>query len=162
LPRGSGQLDSQAYLDMNRPGSGSDWMYTFTATGDGEFQMDYSVTASGDTEGLFGWSIGFIGGPSSGGPDLTTLQFAGDPTTSGIFTAAVTAGQTYTVFLDNNGNVSQSGEAAFAGQMNGDFDWQIDERNGGGVPEPAAWALMLVGFGGMGAALRRRRLAAIA
>jgi hypothetical protein len=27
----------------------------------------------------------------------------------------------------------------------------------GGVPEPAAWALMLVGFGGLGAALRRRR-----
>ena len=28
---------------------------------------------------------------------------------------------------------------------------------GGGVPEPAAWALMLMGFGGIGAALRRRR-----
>ena len=27
----------------------------------------------------------------------------------------------------------------------------------GGVPEPAAWALMLVGFGGLGAALRHRR-----
>ena len=27
----------------------------------------------------------------------------------------------------------------------------------GGVPEPATWTMMLVGFGGMGAALRRRR-----
>jgi hypothetical protein len=27
----------------------------------------------------------------------------------------------------------------------------------GGVPEPAAWALMLIGFGGLGATLRRRR-----
>ncbi len=27
----------------------------------------------------------------------------------------------------------------------------------GGVPEPAAWALMLMGFGGLGAVLRRRR-----
>jgi len=27
----------------------------------------------------------------------------------------------------------------------------------GGVPEPASWALMLVGFGGLGAALRARR-----
>jgi hypothetical protein len=29
---------------------------------------------------------------------------------------------------------------------------------GGGVPEPAAWALMLAGFGGLGVMLRRRRL----
>jgi hypothetical protein len=27
----------------------------------------------------------------------------------------------------------------------------------GGVPEPATWAMMLVGFGGMGALLRQRR-----
>ncbi|MBS0363312.1 MAG: PEPxxWA-CTERM sorting domain-containing protein [Proteobacteria bacterium] len=31
----------------------------------------------------------------------------------------------------------------------------------GGVPEPAAWALMILGFGASGAALRRRRSAAI-
>ncbi|MDB5436644.1 MAG: hypothetical protein JWR47_2901 [Phenylobacterium sp.] len=30
-------------------------------------------------------------------------------------------------------------------------------QTGGGVPEPASWALMLVGFGGLGAALRHRR-----
>jgi len=29
---------------------------------------------------------------------------------------------------------------------------------GGGVPEPASWALMVVGFGGLGAVLRRRRI----
>ncbi|HZZ32934.1 MAG TPA: PEPxxWA-CTERM sorting domain-containing protein [Phenylobacterium sp.] len=32
--------------------------------------------------------------------------------------------------------------------------------NCGGVPEPASWALMLLGFGGIGAVLRRRRPAA--
>ncbi len=31
-----------------------------------------------------------------------------------------------------------------------------------GVPEPASWALMLVGFGGLGVALRSRRRTAIA
>lgn len=28
-----------------------------------------------------------------------------------------------------------------------------------GVPEPAAWAMMLIGFGGLGTVLRRRRAA---
>jgi len=33
---------------------------------------------------------------------------------------------------------------------------------GGGVPEPATWAMMLIGFAGLGSALRRRRTAAFA
>ena len=33
---------------------------------------------------------------------------------------------------------------------------------GGGVPEPAGWALMIAGFGGVGAALRSRRKVALA
>ena len=33
---------------------------------------------------------------------------------------------------------------------------------GEGVPEPASWALMILGFGGVGALLRRRREAAVA
>jgi len=34
-----------------------------------------------------------------------------------------------------------------------------DQTVGGGVPEPASWALMIVGFGGAGAVLRRRKAA---
>lgn len=33
-------------------------------------------------------------------------------------------------------------------------------RGDTGVPEPATWAMMLIGFSGMGAMLRRRRFAA--
>jgi len=32
-----------------------------------------------------------------------------------------------------------------------------DAPGGPGVPEPAAWAMMLIGFGGLGAVLRRQR-----
>ena len=28
---------------------------------------------------------------------------------------------------------------------------------GGGIPEPATWTMMILGFGGLGALLRRRR-----
>lgn len=33
---------------------------------------------------------------------------------------------------------------------------QLDSP-GGGVPEPASWALMVLGFGGLGGVLRQRR-----
>ena len=36
------------------------------------------------------------------------------------------------------------------------------DPNGPGVPEPASWALMLLGFGGIGAKIRRRRATRLA
>jgi hypothetical protein len=145
-------LASGADLDINRPGSGLDWVYTFQATGDGVLQMNYHVTGSGDAFGLQGWTIGF-NGPSFGGPAPNQFD---DPTQSGVFQGFLTAGQTYTIYLVGNTNIAGTGTQSFAGSMDGTFDWQITERDAG-VPEPATWALMLVGFGGMGAALRRRR-----
>jgi hypothetical protein len=38
----------------------------------------------------------------------------------------------------------------------------ITDRFAPGVPEPATWAMMLLGFGAMGMALRRRRVAQVA
>jgi hypothetical protein len=44
----------------------------------------------------------------------------------------------------------------------GGNDFAVDNINVAGVPEPASWALMLVGFGGLGAVLRNRRRLALA
>jgi len=44
----------------------------------------------------------------------------------------------------------------------GDIKVDITQRGGGGVPEPASWALMITGFGLTGALLRRRRILAVA
>jgi hypothetical protein len=74
------------------------------------------------------------------------------------------------------GPTSQSGDVNFIGGIaNGgtnyfgleqaidaaDFTAPITTTTGG-VPEPASWALMLTGFFGMGAALRRRQTASLA
>ena len=143
-----------ADLDANRPGDGADWSYFFQATGDGVFQMTYNVSATGTKDGLFGWAIDFNG--VSVGPDLTTLQFANDPTTSGVITLAITKGQFYSVDLFGNPNIGACCSRNFTGEMDGQFDWQITERDAG-VPEPASWAMLLTGFGGLGAMLRARR-----
>jgi hypothetical protein len=48
----------------------------------------------------------------------------------------------------------------FAGLADGDETSFIDKVSAGGaVPEPAAWGLMIVGFGGLGAVLRGKRRA---
>jgi hypothetical protein len=86
---------------------------------------------------------------------------------------STTAGETYTVSFDyfegsdqarfsrlsTNGNVTGTGGnginiVVYAGSAAPVLQ--------GGVPEPVSWALMVLGFGGLGAALRnRRRMAAI-
>ncbi len=69
----------------------------------------------------------------------------------------VTGGpQTLTIKGSSGGMGAYSGTIAFstAGRIGG---------FGGGIPEPAAWGLMVVGFGGLGGMLRaKRRLAAVA
>jgi hypothetical protein len=44
-----------------------------------------------------------------------------------------------------------------AGSHSEIYDWSV-----AAVPEPASWSLMIMGFAGMGAALRRRRTAVAA
>ena len=134
-------------LTQNR--GGEDWDYTFTATANGLLNMNYAVVAHDNPFGLWGWSIDWSG-PGGGLPVSDPF----DPTTSGVFTRALVAGQTYTIGLNGNPNVFFGGTSGtYIGSMDGAFDWSIS----GSVPEPAAWALMLGGFALVGATLRRRR-----
>jgi len=58
----------------------------------------------------------------------------------------------------NYTSLSDPDHAGFQGL--GDEGWGVEQVNVtgvAGVPEPATWAMMLVGFGGLGAAMRSRR-----
>jgi hypothetical protein len=63
------------------------------------------------------------------------------PGTNGLFTVYGTAGETF-----NSITLSSSGNS-----------FEVDNLAVSAVPEPAAWALMIAGFGLTGVALRRRR-----
>ncbi|MBU1378660.1 MAG: PEPxxWA-CTERM sorting domain-containing protein [Alphaproteobacteria bacterium] len=62
------------------------------------------------------------------------------PGTNGLFTVWSTAGETFTSI-----NLTTSGNS-----------FEIDNL-AVGVPEPATWAMMILGFAGVGATMRRRR-----
>jgi len=62
------------------------------------------------------------------------------PGTNGLFTIWSTAGETFnSITLTTSGNSFEIDNLAI------------------GVPEPATWAMMILGFGGVGATMRRRR-----
>lgn len=122
------------------------WSYTFQATSNGAFSMNYNVWASGNTFGLLGVLIHWSGP----GGDLD-LQDPYNPTASGVFTRSVSSGTTYTVGIHNRGNVfSAAGQGFSQGAMSADFNWSI-----GVVPEPATVLTILIG--GIGLLLRRKR-----
>ena len=134
--------------DLNS--GGPDLSYTFIADGNGTFSLAYNVTATGNTFGLQGWDIGWTG--LGGGLSLINVF---DPTTSGTFTRSVLFGQTYTLSLMNNANISC--QCAFAaGSMDGTFNFNIATTPPVTVPEPGTLGLLSAGLAGL-AALRRRR-----
>jgi len=72
----------------------------------------------------------------------------------------------FCVFVANASGATPSSSAFSQMTSSGGF-WNARSSSlvvseAGGVPEPAAWAMMLLGFGGLGTALRARRRTALA
>jgi hypothetical protein len=62
-------------------------------------------------------------------------------------------------FIATDGGAVKARFRSFSGDGIGPLLDNVGLSVSGGVPEPASWALMIVGFGAAGAALRRRRTA---
>lgn len=127
-------------LDMAADGGGAFSLESFYAGGrTADFQPD---TATGST------AAGIrVDGTTSSGVVTQSFAFSGvafsqftlNPSFTGLTNVRFTAlGEGQPEFLINNLVVNES-------------------LVGGGVPEPAAWALMLTGFTGAGVMIRRRR-----
>ena len=153
-----------------------DWIQGYWQSSDGD---GYSVDLNGNHPATISQTIATVAGRSytltfdmSGNPD----NFRGDTRiavlganggTIGSANYSLTganskanmlwAGQSFS-FVAN----STSTKISFASGNGGDnccYGAAIDNVGVAGVPEPAAWGLMILGFGAAGATLRRRRAA---
>ena len=126
------------------------WSYTFSTASNAVFNLTYDVTHVGNGIGLQGWDL-YIDGIQ-----VTSLGGPFSPDDSGAASFGLSGGQVHTVDLRNNANISGD-LTGYQAYLNGTFDWNITAAGqAGGVPEPATWGLMLVGFFGLGGLLRRQ------
>ena len=87
----------------------------------------------------------------AGGP---TVQYAGQPITSG---GSIVSG------VEGNGVIQFHGSVSSISWTNPNYEYFYGFTVGSvGVPEPATWGMMIMGFGGIGALMRRRRTVAAA
>jgi PEP-CTERM motif-containing protein len=114
--------------------------------------------------------VDYSGPPAAGALTYNNLFFPGGSpidcnypfsgTFLDVFGAAFTVAGGYTVNLWGDGDEPVIGNTYGVGVTNGvsQLDYQFDGVSGvASVPEPRAWALMLMGFGGLGWSLRRSR-----
>jgi hypothetical protein len=147
-------------------GAGQDGIFTQTASYNFDSSDNSTASPAGGIDGSAAGSNG-IGGCSS---------TAAAQTLAGI--AAFCAGRQPIVSFDigashfsfnDSGHILDTGNYDFInGSPDGNesINWNLigsgAGRGGNGVPEPSAWAMMLVGLAGLGAVLRRRHTVAIA
>jgi hypothetical protein len=115
---------------------------TFTVLG-GRYLTNFSFYM-GSPDSYNKLTFNFVGG---GSQDLVdTAIWGGDPPGNGNRTNG------FRVYYDFNG--AKVSSITFASTQNA---FEFDGLAGTVVPEPGTWALMILGFGGVGAMLRNRR-----
>lgn len=146
--------DEGPTVDLTPSADGTTYSGSFAAT----------VTGSGEFSALFDFLV-----PSSGIASIAGVTILSDPESNITFTSGlldgtvpftITNGSTdiASLFMQNisggthtfqlNGVLSSTGESGVGG-IGGNISYSL-----GAVPEPATWALFILGFGAVGGAMR--------
>ncbi len=123
--------------------SNTGWIYTFTSNVTGSFVIDYTVTAQGTSSTLsnplYGLN-GFVLYEGAGLAPPANPTFVTGLNTSGTVSLALTFGQTYTVEIQNEANISGVIGDTKA-HMNGTFIFGVQTES---VPEPCSLGMATI------------------
>jgi hypothetical protein len=127
---------------------GRNFFYRFTPTIDAILNLTADVRTQGrDLFGLGRFGIGLNG---------NTVFNVVDPNFSGSTSVNLERGVLYTLTINNFSNIAGGVSSTLNGSVLGQFTFSVV---GVAVPEPETWAMMIVGFGFIGGAIRRRKAA---
>lgn len=136
------------------------WSYTFTLSTPGVFNFSYELshqlTTGPSTFGINGFFLSFDPNHCCQYNAGYVLYDLASPLGGGE--SIELAAGTHTVSLSNIHWVSSGSDPREVSAMNS-LRWSISPTITGGVPEPASWAMLILGFGLTGATMRRRRTA---
>ncbi|WP_419809195.1 PEPxxWA-CTERM sorting domain-containing protein [Sphingomonas sp.] len=136
------QRNADSVLVHPGPGDGENSFLLFTAPKTGVYTYDVTVTRGDSGDGVNLFTFNSFDGTK---PMIATVN-AGSPNYVFQYSQLLTAGQQVGLGIDRGGpgNTYFNDSTLFSGTISG------------AVPEPATWALMIVGFGAVGGAMRRR------
>ncbi len=141
----------------------------------GGFVFDLGGVTKGGVLSFAGFGMGnLVFGPADNLSGLVTDPMGGVFSLGSAFDIGLlSAGQVsapFAIFLDRSTTGSFMGELSFAGLGTNASDpiglgtsarlflkAQVNAAHSGVIPEPATWAMMIIGFGAIGIGLRRRR-----
>jgi hypothetical protein len=99
---------------------------------------------------------------TGGGAPLLAKELMLDQTDFAIPANLLAPGQSYFIDLDYSGRIGSTtgGDTPITLTQFYDMDTEVDFSTAAGVvPEPSTWAMLIIGFGGIGFMARRRALA---
>ena len=163
-------------------GDSIDYIGGYWNAEDGSRSIDLSGNANGSVHQTFDTQAGqaylvnfWLAGNPDGGPNAKLAITSADGTQQQSDTFTVVPGTNtrsdmgWAAYTYQFTAATNSTTLSFASATDTAYGPALDNVSvnavrvtGNALPEPAAWALMLVGFGGMGAALRQRRTRAAA
>ena len=134
------------------------WGYRFLADQAGILNFGLSASLVGSDSDIGQWQIAAIDLQDPENFVLRTAEgFDGKETLERTGSLRLIAGHTYDFFMKDAGAKSlHDFPGLIEGNETGAMTWSITpDAPAGGVPEPTAWVLMLLGFATLGAVIRR-------
>ncbi|QKS01942.1 choice-of-anchor C family protein [Sphingomonas sp. CL5.1] len=163
--------DSSSITGWTATGNSVDYIGSYWQAQDGGRSIDLNGNAQGGIEQTFDTVAGtlynvtfWLAGNTDGAPVTKSVLVGATGNAGQLFTFDSSsfdktnmgwAQYTYN-FVAQGASTTLSFGSQDAGAYGAALD-NVSLLTGGGVPEPATWGLMILGFGGIGAVMRRRR-----